>query len=261
MPKRRHSEIMSTTTRYKSKRRPKVYARRGYSSVPRTRGWVASKSETKYFDTELAISAIPVAAAGGFPATSRLDPTTTIDLGSAAVPNPQTLCVPTVGSALNQRIGRKIKVMKIKVRGNIYVAPVTAAIATGPPFRVRLVLLQDKQTNASWYVANTVFNPAGSGTTAIAAYQNPNSFGRYRILKDKMYSFGNQNFISTDMAGQNIPFKFSIKFRKPVLINFNATNGGTVSDIVDNSFHVLAVAENIGRTSSLNYYCRVAYCE
>jgi len=49
-----------------------------------------------------------------------------------------------------------------------------------------------------------------------------------------------------------------------VKVQFNATNGGTVADIVDNSFHIIC-ASTLDVTSNqvplINYYSRVAYKE
>lgn len=91
-----------------------TYARRraGYSSVARTRG-AAVAGEMKYFDCDANGIAL-VATTTTWPAGTMVDPLTTINLGSAAVANPLCLYAPTVGAALNQRIGRKILVRKIK---------------------------------------------------------------------------------------------------------------------------------------------------
>lgn len=116
-PTTRGSRVARVTTvkQYSSAARGNaMYARRrqGYSSVARTRG-AAVQGEMKYFDCD-ANSIALVATTTTWPAGTMVDPLTTINLGSAAVANPLCLYAPTVGAALNQRIGRKILVHKIK---------------------------------------------------------------------------------------------------------------------------------------------------
>jgi len=52
-----------------------------------------------------------------------------------------------------------------------------------------------------------------------------------------------------------------VNFKTPVKVQFNATNGGTVAVIVDNSFHIICGASNITYAPTISYYCRVAYKE
>lgn len=108
---KRYPQRPSGTVYYPAIRRP-ARPRSGYATVARTRG-VYSKGEMKYFDTERSVTAIPASTdwtATEFPPN---------------VGTPTTLVVPTVGSAINQRIGREIKVYKIKIRGNITMDPQT----------------------------------------------------------------------------------------------------------------------------------------
>lgn len=267
MPKRSFSAMQSagSTSAYRSKRR-KVRSRRGYGTVARSRGWAAAPGETKYFDCELQGGAMAMTdVTTNFPAACRMDPSSTINIGAAAVASPLTIFAPTQGAALNQRIGRKALVKKIKIRGHVFCPEITNATnLTLQPIKVRIVLLQDKQTNAAQYASTSVFTPATSADATINSFQNPDSFGRYRILKDKIITLDNPNFVSgPDTSGQIRPFKFTIKFRKGVLVNFNNVNGGTVADIVDNSFHILAGSTNGSgageRNLQLAYYSRVSF--
>ena len=59
------------------------------------------------------------------------------------------------------------------------------------------------------------------------------------LLKDKVYSLANPNFANdgTDPTKKDYcalvkHFKFNINFAKPIRIRFNASNAGTVADIV-----------------------------
>jgi len=224
--------------------------RAGYSSVARTRG-ASVMGEMKYFDTELASPAIPAIAAW---TGTEFDPTTF-----------NTLCVPVVGAAINQRIGKAIKVLKIKVNGFVACAPQVDATALDAGTKVRLILYQDKQTNAAQAQGEQVMTPSTGTVNAPNVFQNIDNFGRFQVLKDKTLIFDNANasYDGTNMEQSGLVknFKFSIKFREPVQVRFNATNGGTVADIVDNSFHIIANASSASLVPVIQYSCRVCYKE
>ena len=254
-------------------------ARAGYTSVARTRG-AAVTGEMKYFDCTRTSNAIVAVTAGSdWPAATMQDPGTTINLGAAAVANPLCLFAPTVGSALNQRIGRSVLVRKIKVNGQI-ILPSDVSLATTwqsgapyPPIKVRILLVQDMQTNAAQMAPSALLNPASDTGSTLVSYQNPNNFGRFRVLKDKYIILDNTNFTAIDVpatgmyvASQGLVrnFKFNINFKVPVKVQFNATNGGTVTDIVDNSFHIICgstLDTSSPQVPLINYYTRVAYKE
>jgi len=242
------------------------YPRRGYGSIARARG-AAVTGEMKQFDCELDstnLSAVTTTWVAG----AMKDPGTTINLGSAAVATPLCLFAPTVGAALNQRIGRKAKMMKCKVRGHLITGTQTAQTSTDPASRVRLLLVMDKQTNAAQMTAAQLQNDGGGAATTINTFQNPNNFGRFKVLKDKVYTLQNPNMqslsatnASFEQNGLKIPFKLSYRFRVPVTVNFNATNGGTVADIIDNSLHIVAATDATGLVPAIAYYSRVSFKE
>lgn len=223
-------------------------APRGQFTVPRTTGG-QTQGESKYFDTRLALTSIPSVAAW---TGTEFDPTTF-----------NTLCVPTVGSAVNQRIGREIKVHKIKINGHIRTAKIDAAVALDAT-HIRIALVQDTQTNATQMQGEQVFTATITTDEAPLTFQNIDNFGRFRVLKDKHITLQDPNLFGAtgaDVNGLVRPFKFSVKFNNPISVRFNATNGGSVADIVDNSFHVVANSSNVDLVPQLSYLCRVVYKE
>lgn len=222
--------------------------RAGYQVVQRTPG-VYGAGEMKYFDTEFSGAIPSVAAWTG----TEMDPATFL-----------TLCVPVVGSAINQRIGRAIKVHKIKIRGIVTCAAQVDQTAGDAPAVLRLILYQDMQTNASQAQGEQVMTGATTSSN-VNMFQNIDNFGRFRVLKDKIITMANPNFTwdgtNLETMGLARTFKMNINFKVPVEIRFNATNGGTIADIVDNSFHVIANAYSTGLVPTLNYACRVCYKE
>lgn len=226
----------------------------GYGSVPRARG-ASVTGEMKYFDTELASTAITTVTTT-WPAGTIKDPAVFL-----------TLCVPTVGAAINQRIGREIKVMKIKIKGTILVGTQAAQGAADNGAQIRYVLVQDMQTNAAAMTGAQLFTDGGAAETTINAFQNLNNFGRFKVLKDKTINISNSNIAGSPTTGDLVqsgwkrPFKCNVNFKEPVRIRFNATNGGSIADIIDNSFHFLVGQDNVNLAATVAYSCRVAFKE
>lgn len=226
----------------------------------------ATVGEPKMFDCELAGTALSTVTTTWVAGTQK-DPSTTINLGSAAVATPLCLFAPTVGAAFNQRIGRSVLVTKIRIRGEIYAGSQAAQNAVDSVAYTRLILVQDQQTNGAQMTGAQLMNDAGAAGTTINSFQNPNNFGRFRVLKDKIIALQNPNFTGTP-GSNNIaqaalvrPFKMNISFREPIKVQFNAVNGGTVADVVDNSFHIFCACDDVTLIPSITYYSRVVYKE
>lgn len=238
--------------------------RHGYHAVTRTSG-AAVIGEMKYFDCDQSGAAVALLTTT-WVAGTMVDPGTTINLGSAAVATPLCIFAPTVGAALNQRIGRKVKVLKIKVAGHIAVAVQAAQAVTDAATIIRLALVQDCQTNSAQMTGAQLFNDATAATTTISSYQNPNNFGRFRVLKEKKFILENPNGFNDGAAtfasnGLKRQFKMSMVFKTPIDVHFNATNGGTVADIVDHSFHIVCGTDSTNLAPTISYYTRVCYKE
>lgn len=230
-----------------------------YNSVPRSRG-AAVSGEMKYFDTYVDAKQFVVNDTWS---TSTIDPTLAPFAGM------NTLFAPTVGAGVNQRIGKGCKIMKIKIRGTISLATGTGGTAPPPGTVVRILLVQDKQTNAAQMAGSDLMTgTSGAGAmVAIQSFQNINNFGRFRVWKDKKFRFDSPNYggalpssVTVGGAAQN--FKMSLRFGTSGLeTRFNAGGAGTVADIVDNSFHIVGMASNNTLAPQITYYCRVCFKE
>lgn len=247
-----------------SKPQKPALKRQRTASVGRTFVQPRSMGEMKYFDCEnpnIALAATTTTWVAG----TMQDPTTTINLGDAAIGTPLNLCSPIVSANLNGRIGRKIRVQKIKLSGFINIPPQATQGAADTSTEVRIALVQDTQTNTAQMTGAQLFNDAGTANATIHSFQNPNNFGRFRVLKEKILVMTNANLTGSPTAADVIQsgllktFKFNHEFKKPVIVNFNATGGGTVTSIIDNSFHVVAAVNNASYAPTLTYYSRVGY--
>lgn len=264
MPKRRSGSFTGYGKRRRTNRmRPtRIVAsrRRGYARVlGRAGGALVMTAEKKYFDSQLIAGTVP--SATSWDATTQLDPDTT------PVANIDCLFAPVVGAAINQRIGRKVAVNKITIKGSMRVAPDDAATTADAANTVRLILFQDKQTNGAQVVPSSLIQAlTAAQSSAVFGFQSTANFGRFRVLKDKYFNFSNPNGFYDGMAGNQQGllkhFKMTVHFKKPVIVHFNAVNGGTVADVVDNSFHLAANSDNNTDLSiSLTYTCRVVYTD
>jgi len=208
----------------------------------------------KYFDIHKSISSI---AEGDTWAATEQDPNTL-----------DTLFVPTEGPGINQRIGRKVKVYKIKIRGVIESSALNNSSDPVPSPAVRILLVQDMQTNSVQAQGEDVMATPTVSTTQLAfcQFQNINNFGRFKVLKDKVYQ-GKTPYAFVDgvntagIAIATTPFKFTINFPTPVVVRFNATNGGTVADIIDHSWHIYALKETVDFVTSMTYQARICFKE
>ncbi len=208
-------------------------------------------SEIKYFDTTKAATAL--VASDDWTATE-FDPATI-----------NTLFAPVKGTGINNRIGRKASVLKIKIRGLVIIAAQSNQTVTDASVAVRLALVQDMQTNKVQAQGEEVFKAPATvaAPNAVCSWQSLDTFGRFRVLKDKFFTIQNPNMsydgTNIEQNGLVRTFKLSHSFRAPVDVNFNATNGATVADIVDNSWHVMANASGVTLAPLILYECRVSY--
>jgi len=241
--KRKADTQRSAKTTKKSKNR------KGFSSVARTRG-AAVTGEMKYFDTVVNGTALVASTAW-----------TGTEFDGAA----GTLFVPVVGAGVNQRIGKGAKVIKIKIHGLIQGNAQSDQTAADNPAVIRLALVQDTQSNSVQAQGEEVFTATGNAASIPLTFQNIDNFGRFKVLRDKTIVLQNPNFTydGTNVEQQGLvkTWKISHTFKKPVPVRFNATNGGTFADIVDNSFHIMANSSSIGLAPAISYYCRICFKE
>lgn len=152
------------------------------------------------------------------------------------------------GSGASQRIGMKVEIKSIEVRGYMGGTP-----GTGVDQVLRWQLFLDRQTNGvapaigQQLLANNVYAPR-----SLIARK------RFKILMDKTY-----NINAVGESGSFRTFKAYMKFRRPIVMEFNAGTAGTVADIVSNSLFFYVVGSvAAGATAGLTYgYVRIRYTD
>lgn len=212
---------------------------------------IRTVTERKYFDTQRAglnLSQSTTTWAG-----AEIDPATL-----------NCLFAPLQGDDFNNRQGRKVHVLSIKIQGQIGIPSQTDATAPDNGTIIRLHLVQDKQTNGAQLNAEDVFT-SGDASEPLNMFQNPAFFGRFSVLKTKKFALMNPNFTydGTNIEQQGLTkiFKINHEFKKPVVVHYNATNGGTVADCVDNSFHMIGMCNNNGLAPAIAYKVRTTFVD
>jgi len=213
----------------------------GKVTVARTRGWAGANTEMKYFDSFKNSTNLTATVDWS---TSRMDPGTL-----------DTLFVPIQGDDIINRTGRKVKILHIKIRGQVRMI---AGATTGAE-KIRIVLACDKQTNAAAALGSSIFgvlSGAPAAENGVNIFMNAANFGRFTILKDK-------TFISQppETAGNYRMFNFKFTWKGEMMTHFNTTNGGTIADIVDNSLHLYANCNDVTSQPQIAYFCRVGFVD
>lgn len=237
-----------------SRKTTKTYRRRSNSNpYPSTMLNRTIVAERKYFDA--------IRAGIGIVASTTDWTGTEYDPGALG-----SIFAPVLGDDIFNRQSRKVQVLAIKISGQVGVPPQHAE-STGSDIAciIRIHLVQDCQTNGAQLLGQNVFGANVNGEP-IDMFQNPGFFGRFKVLKSKKFVMQNPAIASqtADRLEQNglvHIWKMNVKFINPVIVHYNTTNGGTVADIVDNSWHVLALCSNADLNPAIAYRVRTTYVD
>lgn len=137
------------------------------------------------------------------------------------------------GTGANQRIGMKIALRTIELRGAAYREPGHQEDDT-----IRFQLFIDKQTNAG------PTEPYGAQLTPVSAYgfRNLTHRKRFKMLLDKTWHVGGSDGTTSDRYNCKRNFHFYIKLRRPIIVEYNSGVAGDLTDIEANSLHVYTIS-------------------
>lgn len=200
-------------------------------------------NELKYIDYEVAGTSIQQTVA-----SSVIDPGTFDCLGATAQADTAT-----------GRIGRQCLFKSLHIRGwCLFEASAGVAAPLIPSF-VRLLVVQDTQTNGAQLDPTDVLDDPASTALDSLAFQKLENQGRFKILRDfrinqKIYG-GVGSDSAADYNAQQVPWECKI----PLKMRVNYTNiSAVVGSISDNSIHVIAIRE--GSTgATLGYIARMRF--
>ncbi len=208
--------------------------RPGYTRIAGYYGRFAGRgAEKKFFDTTL----------GGTASTT-----------AGAIVNASLNIVPE-GNGESDRIGRKITIHNIRMRGqlNLFASPASTSGTI-----VRVMVYQDMQTNGAAATVGDLLESANW-----RAYRNLANQSRFVVLLDKVMAISPQaaTITSADViATQNVArvFHFNKKCAIPIEFDNSATTG-VITSQRSNNIGVLYIAE--AATVTLDYICRIRYTD
>ena len=178
------------------------------------------------------------------------------------------LFVPLEGNDINNRIGRRCRVLSLNIQGFFNANGQVSQSTADDPCLIRLVLVLDKQANASAISPSQVIQ-SGTAVNPTIMFPNYTYLTRYEILHDGMYRLYNPTISfkhSTNLiyqSGLATTFQFSFVPNFPFYVHFNNDPGNDhdYRTIVDNSFSLLCCCNNDDLLPTLSYKCRVAFCD
>lgn len=206
--------------------------------------------ETKYFD--VAIDA-DVTTAG----TTWADTEVPCDfyVNSSGAPAAYTDCalIPTAqGSGYGQVDGLKYRIKKLRIRGALSTATLTAQAAVSSGTITRVMLVMDTAPNGNQAQGEDIMQDIGDyGSNAYSFQRVANTGGRFRILKDKWLrntpAVAGYNAAATTVSESynNSIFKFQYVPKVPIEVNIKAGNATpTVAGLSNINIFLLAYCYN-----------------
>lgn len=156
------------------------------------------------------------------------------------------------GTAQYQRLGNRIYMKSLQLRGNFYVKNAPAAAISNQ--LARLVIIYDRQVNGTFPILSDIFrNYLQTGPSALAAdgsmFSHPGSWARFTILLDKQIQLPGVPAGSLVWSNQTDPTQRLqiVKFRK--LFNLctdyiSASNPAVIGDITSGALYALTFADD-----------------
>jgi len=182
--------------------------------------------EYKFTDQVISPALVVATVAG-----AEVDPATTLCLNNVAE-----------GDGESQRIGRKYTITSVHVQGQVSRQNRNNQTEIGDANFVKIALVLDTQTNAAQLNSEDVFTSPGSGALA---FKNLQYAKRFKILHQETIAVPagapSWNGVADELetGGTSCPFQINKKLNIPVLCKGTSAN---VSDITDNSLHMIAMA-------------------
>lgn len=187
---------------------------------------------------------------------------------AAAPPVAVSLCFPVQGAAGFNRIGQKICLKSVRVRG--IVTNILTALQQGG----RILIVYDRQANAALPAWTDVIGAVTSAGAASSGMYDGNQLAnreRFIILADEQFwlpSVTNTAGVLTNVGSLNQTdkgpsmwnFERFIKL-KDLPMQFNNTNGGTAADIQTGSLNIFCVCQTTDSSYNLAFTARTRYSD
>lgn len=219
-------------------------------SRKRKRTSVKIADELKFLDNAVEDQALVAAATW---AGAELDPATTL-----------CLTAPAQGDTASSRDGKQIIAKSLNVKGKVYI-PQSELVAS-PPIgtEIFIALILDKQTNNAQLNSEDVYSLVAANTGLnCRPLRNLNFAKRFKVLKTEKFIFDNtavSHFAvdSFSKPARAIDFDWFVDL-KDMKINFNSVTTGVIGNVLDNSVHVVGIANSTSESPAITYQSRFRF--
>lgn len=211
--------------------------------------------ELKFHDASKALTAIvaPTDSAG-----AEVDPT------AGSLNNVAT------GTTMSSRDGAKIVMKSVQINGVVRAASQATQTAADNGNSVMVALVWDTQTNGAQLNSEDVFtNPLANAVLASHPLRNMSFSRRFKVLKTQVFEFPSLTMVRTGalttdpiqhgQSGMLFPLNWYVKL-PDIVVQWKTTNtDGAITDIIDNSLHLIAFASNSDLACNIAYNSRLRY--
>jgi hypothetical protein len=157
------------------------------------------------------------------------------------------------GDGASQRVGTKICLKKLNMR--LHFTMPTAAATSPDPYLIRVMIVQDTQTNGAQFTATDLLVE-----DTIHSFRNLDNVARFKIIFDKILTI---NVTALDgagygLAGRIVFLKKNIPLNIPIQYQTSTTNGD-VSTIKTNNLYLATQIQGTAEKIQMDGTCRVRY--
>lgn len=161
------------------------------------------------------------------------------------------LANPTLGSDFNNRIGRKVNLKSVYVRGYLFSDQGNTMTTSTPTTcqQCRMIIFADMQPNGAAPAFTDLLVSAHP-----ASHLNMNNRDRFKVYCDKEFALDPIVYTTTATAAVATASRQIYNVKKYKKLNlemiFNATNGGTIADITSGALYMAWIGSNAASAQS-----------
>lgn len=162
------------------------------------------------------------------------------------------LALPVTGADFNQRIGRKILLKSVYIRGRVAIeAAIGLTVNSTSPQQGRMIIFADLQPNGAAPAVTDLLVEATPSSQL-----NLNNRDRFKVYSDQLFAFDaylNSTTLNEARCAWNRTV-YNIKKYKKINLEtiFNATNGGTIADINSGALYMFWIGSVAAGTADIN---------
>ena len=161
------------------------------------------------------------------------------------------LFCPQLGSDYNQRIGRKVVIKSLYTKAFFVVERALSNVdGFSPAQMMRMIIFVDYQPNGATPIATDLLTASHP-----LAHLNPNNRDRFKIIKDKTFSFDPiiLDGTNTNRACFNRTCADLKNYKKlGIETIFNSTNAGSIGDITTGALYMFLVGSQASGQSDID---------